>query len=278
MHNVLITGGSGYFGRAFVARLLDDHPNVERICIYSRGEHAQAKMREDFGMLDGGRLRFFIGDVRDSDRLELAMHGVDTVIHAAALKRVEACEWNPMEAVCTNVIGSQNVINSAIRANVPRVVALSTDKACEPTTLYGTTKLTAERMFLASNHLARTKFVVTRYGNVAGSTGSVIPKWRNGGAHTISDPECTRFWMTADQAVDLVLAATTTEKTFLTPDLPAYRLSDLAGAMDIVWQRMLVTGLPPSEKRHERLIEGGPTSAEVRRMSVDELREALKYV
>lgn len=278
MRSVLVTGGSGFFARAFVKRLLG-MPEVERICVYSRGEHAQAQMREEIAD-KAQRVRYFIGDVRDSDRLELAMYGVDTVVHAAALKRIEVCEMNPMEAVSTNVIGAQNVINGAIRANVSRVVALSTDKACEPSTLYGTTKACAERMFLASNNLARTKFAVTRYGNVAGSTGSVIPRWREaikmGKGVTISDPECTRFWMTIDEAVDLVLETVgDMPDDVVVPELPAYRLGDLRVAMKVSGG---VVGLAAGEKLAERMLAGGPTSAEVRRMSVDELREKLEHV
>ncbi len=280
MRSILITGGSGFFGRAFAQRLLSSAPTgrlVQRICIFSRGEHAQAEMRESLADPDE-RMRYFIGDVRDSDRLQAAMQGIDTVIHAAALKRIEACAYNPGEAVATNILGAQNVIKGARAAGVARVVALSSDKACEPTTLYGSTKHTAEGLFLAANQQPGTKFAVVRYGNVAGSTGSVIPRWRarNGVAY-ISDAEATRFWMTAEQAVDLVLMACRTMPTsVLIPDLPAYRLGDLATAMGV--QITKVVGLAPGEKLHERMIEGGPTSAEVRRLSLAELEAGLELV
>jgi FlaA1/EpsC-like NDP-sugar epimerase len=248
---------------------------AERICIYSRGEYPQAKMRVEFA--DDQRLRWFIGDIRDSDRLTLACDGVDTVIHAAALKRVEACEANPGEAVATNIIGTENVIRACLQAGVERCVILSTDKACSPCTLYGSTKLTAERMTLAANVYARTKFSATRYGNVFGSSGSVVPTWQaliESGIVPVTNPDCTRFYMTLDEAIDLVLQTVESMPTTLAvPDLPAYRLGDLAEAMGV---QMRVTGFQTQEKLHERMLEDGPDSSEVRRMSVAELRTALE--
>lgn len=280
MRDILITGGSGFLGRALVCRLLTQPGG--RICIYSRGEARQAAMRETIADPQE-RLRWFIGDVRDQERLELAMRGVDLVIHAAALKRIDACAYNPTEAVATNVDGTRNVIMAALRANVARVVGVSTDKAVEPTTLYGTTKACAERLLLAANAYASTSFAVCRYGNVAGSTGSVIPTWRvaktNGHNAYMTHADATRFWMTADQAVDLVLnAAREMMPTALHVPalLPAYRLGDLAVAMDM--PNLACTGLAAGEKLHERLLEGGPTSAEVERMSIEHLREALASV
>ena len=288
MQSVLISGGSGYLGRALTRHLLE-HTDCQRICIYSRGEHAQASMRQEFK--DDARLRWFIGDIRDRDRLELAMHGIELVIHAAALKRIETCAANPLEAVATNVLGTRNVIEAALRASVPRVVGISSDKACEPTTLYGSTKLCAEWLLLGANSYGRTRFACCRYGNVAGSTGSVIPKWRNCDVlsptakgerpkrlATISNPDATRFWMTVQEAVKHVLftASMMHPSIVVTPQLPAYRLGDLAEAMDM--GDLPITGLQQSEKLHERLVEGGFDSSQVRRMTVEELREALRNV
>lgn len=289
MRSVLVTGGSGFFGRHFVRTALER--GVERICIYSRGEYAQHLMREEFG--NNPRLRFFIGDVRDVDRLRTAMHGVDTVIHAAALKRVEVGEYDSAEMVKTNVGGAMNVIEAATSASyvtrtyvVPkprRVVVLSTDKACEPTNAYGASKLLAEKLFLAANNSRGDGgpiYAVCRYGNVAGSTGSVIPIWRRALEQAqmvrMTDPECTRFWMTAQQAVDLVwnTAQSMRGGELVVPDLPAYRLFDLAVAMGVDFD---VTRLGAGEKLHESM-RPGETSEHARRMSVEELREALQHV
>lgn len=275
----LITGGTGSFGRAFARQLLDD--GCQRICIYSRGEHAQAEMREQFD--NDERLRFFIGDVRDRDRLRRAMEGVEIVVHAAALKRIEVGHYNPVEMIKTNVLGAVNVIEAAMDAegaHVRRVVALSSDKAYQPVSPYGCSKALAESLFLAANNV-RGKwgpiFAVTRYGNVAGSAGSVIPKWRDILEHDftvpVTDPECTRFWMTMDEAVELVLQTIGTMKggELEIPRLPAYRLADLAEAMGA---RMDVTGLNGFEKLHEGMRDG-LTSDTVRRMSVVELKEGI---
>lgn len=278
----LITGGTGSFGQAFTRRLLVGS-DANRVCIYSRDELKQAEMREALG--DDGRCRWFIGDVRDRDRLRRAMEGVGVVIHAAALKRVEVGEYNPGEMVKTNVLGAVNVIEAAHDAAVRRVVALSTDKACRPVNAYGQSKALAERLFLAANNARGARgplHVVTRYGNVAGSRGSVIPRWRAlmmAGARQVpvTDPECTRFWMTMGEACDLVLSAVTGEMGTtqpLIPTLPAYRLGDLAEALGV---EMDIRGLPLSEKRHETL-DGITDSSQARRMTVEELKEGLRYV
>jgi len=263
--NLLITGGTGYFGQAF-ARAMLDRGDYERICIYSRGEYAQHLMRQKFN--DDQRLRFFIGDVRDQQRLELAMRGIDVVVHAAALKRVEVGEYNPTEMIQTNVDGTRNVIQAALNTGEMDVVYLSTDKACAPLNAYGASKLMGEKMMLAANNVAGKngpKFAVTRYGNVAGSTGSVIPAWR---AHAkrftkpplilpITHQDCTRFWMSPKEAVDLVewTIMNMTGGEIVVPSLPAYNIVDLATAMGAGAQ---ITGLKPGEKLHEEML----TSAE----------------
>ena len=291
--SILVTGGSGYFGRSFANAAL--RAGCKRVCIYSRGEHAQFLMREGFG--NNPALRFFIGDVRDVGRLERAMEGISLVVHAAALKRIEVGEYDSGEMVKTNVQGAVNVIEAAHRAGMAnpatglmalrprRVVALSTDKACEPVNLYGASKLAAEKLFLAANNSAGhfgPKFAVTRYGNVAGSTGSVIPIWRRalerGLPITMTHPEATRFWMTGAEAVDLVLrtAADMQGGELVIPDLPAYRLEDLALAMG-PFAGLHIAGLGAGEKLHEAM-RPGQTSDKARRMTVEELREGLKLV
>lgn len=254
MSDILITGGTGTFGRAFVARLLAI-PEVKRIGIYSRGEHQQAEMRRDFA--DNPRLRWFIGDVRDKDRLRFAMSSFEAVLHAAALKRVEVGEYNPGEMVKTNVIGALNVVEAALDADVERVVALSSDKACEPLNAYGKSKALAENIFLAGNAFGgnTTMFSVVRYGNIAGSRGSVIPTWRSSGPPVrMTDPNCTRFWMRIDQACEMVETVLNEMAggELWVPQLRAYRLGDLAVAMGLRWDEP--AGLGPGEKRHEVMI------------------------
>lgn len=279
--SALITGGSGFFGRAFTRKLLE--VDVPRICIYSRGEHAQAEMRDSFSLEIQERLRFFIGDVRDLPRLRRACQGVDLVVHAAALKRIEVGAYNPDEMVKTNVLGTTNVIDAVNQANVQRCILISSDKAFAPVSPYGQSKALSESLMLSANVriAGGPKFAVCRYGNVAGSTGSVIPRWRAlieaGATHVpVTDPECTRFWMTVSEACALVIhTANTMEGGELNiPHLPAYRLGALAEAMGARWT---VTGLSPIEKRHETMREG-LSSDTTRRMSVRELREALKGV
>lgn len=277
---ILVTGGTGYFGKAFVKHLLDTDA-AERICIYSRGEYAQHQMR--VAMDNHPKLRWFIGDVRDRDRLQRAMSGCDTVVHAAALKRIEVVEYNVLEAVATNVLGTENVVKASIDAKVKKAVLLSTDKACDPCNAYGMSKALAERIFLSAKHYAGNNgpiFSVTRYGNVAGSTGSVIPMWRE---HLtkhdwvpVTDPDMTRFWMTKQEAVDLVFNTIQTMQggELNIPELPAYRVGDLAEAMGA---KMQITGTRGGEKWHEAM-ESGKTSDLARRMTVQELREALQHV
>lgn len=275
--SVLITGGTGSFGRAFAEHLLRN-TQVDRLCIYSRSEHAQAEMRASLG--DDQRLRFFIGDVRDQARLRRAMDGVDLVVHAAALKRIEVCMYNPDEIIKTNVIGAMNVLDAARDAGVSKVVALSTDKAWQPVSAYGQSKAIAEQIMLASNNTRGRRgplVSVTRYGNVWKSAGSVVPTWQamiDRGIYRVpvTDPDCTRFFMTMAEACDLVLAtAHAMPSQVVIPTLPAYRLGDLVDAMGV---DMDVKGLPWYEKKHEGMRDG-LTSDQARRMTVEELRSAL---
>jgi UDP-N-acetylglucosamine 4,6-dehydratase len=281
MKSVLVTGGAGALGTALARRLLNS--TVERIVIYSRGEFRQATMHQELSPLDcHEKLRMMIGDVRDKDRLKRALRDVDTVFHAAALKRIETANYNPDELVRTNVVGTQNVIDAAMDAGVERAVFLSTDKAYQPISPYGHSKAIAECMFLAANNMrgkSGPRFGATRYGNVWRSTGSVVPKWESilaSGADTVpvTDPECTRFFMTIEQAVDLVLTTAKTMKggEIAIPTLPAYRLGDLAEAMGA---KMRITGLPSFEKLHESMAEGN-SSDKARRLSVDDLRRLIK--
>lgn len=282
-NSVLITGGTGFFGRGFARRLLD--AGVPRVCIYSRDEFKQHQMRQEFAGED--RIRFFIGDVRDVERLRRAMDGCDVVVHAAALKRVEVGEYDPGEMVKTNVVGAMNVIEAAMDCCVEKVVGLSTDKACEPLNGYGTSKLMAEKLFLAANNARGAhgpRFAVTRYGNVAGSTGSVIPVWRErmsrGLPVSIRDARATRFWMTLEEACQLVgqTIATMHGGELVIPELPAYELHDLASAMGVYAGPFTIREhLGVGEKVHEAMAPGN-TSDKARRMSVDELKEALCHV
>lgn len=280
MNSVLVTGGSGFFGTAFVKAALAK--GVKRVCVFSRGEYRQAQMRAEIG--DDERVRYFIGDVRDKDRLTRAMEGVEVVVHAAALKRVEVIEYNVLEAVSTNVLGTENVVKAAIDAGVKKAVLISSDKAVEPLNAYGITKALAEKVFLSAKHYAGAdgpRFAVVRYGNVASSTGSVIPMWRwaidNGADEVpVTHPDCTRYWMYREDAVALVMRTIAEMKggEINIPELPAYRLGDLAEAMGT---SMKVIGLRDGEKMHERMTLA-ETSEQARRMSVEELREALARV
>ncbi len=274
---VLITGGTGFLGRRLAKEYWERGSHV---CIYSRSEVSQAQMRETFGD-DEERLHYFIGDVRDRDRLRRAMRGCSVVIHAAALKRIEVGFYNPDEMVKTNVIGTMNVIEAARDVGVHKVVFVSSDKAWQPISAYGQSKALAESLILNANITGQHPyFGVVRYGNVAGSTGSVIPTWRKMVQYRptvpVSDPECTRFWLDVDHAVFLVCSALDElpGRTLTIPDLPAYRLGDLAEAMGVV---MDITGLPDHEKLHEGMAEGN-TSDVARRMSVEELRTRLRDV
>ena len=277
MNSVLITGGTGYFAKAFVRFLLDE-TDVNRICVYSRGEAKQAQMRVDFN--DDDRLRWFVGDVRDRRRLARAMRGCDSVVHSAALKRIEVGAYAPEEMVATNVRGSMNVIDAAYDSGVERVIGLSTDKAWNPISPYGQTKALMESLFRAANDTHHgPKYSCVRYGNVWAATGSVLPTWQRmiaAGARKVpvTNPECTRFFMLSSEAVDLVWGTfQTMPEEIVIPDwLPAYRLGDLAEALGF---EMDVKGLPPWEKLHEGMRDN-LTSNKARRMTVQELRDAIE--
>ena len=257
--DILVTGGTGSFGRALVRHALDQL-NPRRLIVFSRDELKQWEVRQMFG--DDPRLRFFLGDVRDLSRLLRAMHRVDYVVHAAALKQVDSGEYNPWEFVQTNVIGSQNVIEAAIDSGVKRVVALSTDKASSPINLYGATKLTADKLFINGNHYAAaydTRFAVVRYGNVMGSRGSIIPKFRAlhaaGQSLPITDLRCTRFLITLPQAVEFVVDSfeLMTGGELYVPRIPSMKVTDLAEAI-APGAKMHDMGLRPGEKLHEEMI------------------------
>lgn len=257
--NILITGGTGSFGQKFVEHLLRDHAPA-RIVIYSRDELKQYEMLQRF---EGDRrLRFFIGDVRDRKRLDMALNGIDFVIHAAALKQVPACEYNPFEAIKTNVLGAENIIEACISQNVKRVIALSTDKAANPINLYGATKLCSDKLFIGGNAYAggrRTRFSVVRYGNVIGSRGSVIPLFqaraRKGEPLTITDRRMTRFWITLDQGVQFVISSLAMMEggEIFVPKIPSMSIMDLAEAIAPGVQ-VEFTGIRSGEKLHEVMI------------------------
>jgi UDP-N-acetylglucosamine 4,6-dehydratase len=260
--SLFVTGGTGSFGRALVKTLLNEGVDFSRLVIYSRDELKQFEMQQE--LLDK-RLRYFIGDVRDRDRLTAAMQGIDFVIHAAALKQVPAAEYNPMEFIKTNVNGAENVIHAALANGVHKVVALSTDKAAHPINLYGATKLCSDKLFVAANNFAggrRTRFAVTRYGNVVGSRGSVLPYFRSllqGGAATlpITDARMTRFWITLDQGVAFVLAnfARMQGGEIFVPKIPSIRIVDLAEALAPGLPTSII-GIRPGEKLHEIMCPG----------------------
>jgi UDP-N-acetylglucosamine 4,6-dehydratase len=257
--SILVTGGTGSFGKRFVRTVLAQ--GAKRVVVFSRDELKQFEMKNMPDFKDEERLRFFIGDVRDRERLNRAFDGVDIVVHAAALKQVPACEYNPFEAIKTNVHGAQNVIDAAISRRVERVVALSTDKACNPVNLYGATKLCSDKLFVAGNAYVgerSTRFAVVRYGNVVGSRGSVIPffiKQREKGTIPITHPEMTRFWITLEQGVDFVLTALRDMRggEIFVPKIPSMRIVDLASSIAPDCEQTII-GIRPGEKLHEVMI------------------------
>lgn len=255
---ILVTGGTGSFGKKFIDVMLKEyHP--AKIIIYSRDELKQHEMRVKG--FDHPSLRYFIGDIRDLERMKRAMEGVDIVVHAAALKQVPACEYNPMEAVKTNILGTSNVIDAALDTGVEKVMALSTDKAVSPANLYGATKLAAEKLVIQSNAYAgnkRTRFACTRYGNVVGSRGSVVPvfmKQRETGRVTLTDERMTRFWLSLEQGVHFVIECIDEMQggEVFVPKIPSMNMSDLARAI-APGAQIEVIGIRPGEKLHEVLI------------------------
>ena len=261
--SVLITGGTGSFGKKFVETILNRYPDVKRIVIYSRDELKQFELKQKYPHERYPQLRFFIGDVRDGERLKRACEGIDVIIHAAAIKQVDTAEYNPEECIKTNVHGAQNVINAALQTGVKHVVALSTDKACAPINLYGATKLTSDKLFTAANNISGSKdikFSVVRYGNVMGSRGSVIPFFinkRDQGAKElpITDTRMTRFNISLQAGVDLVMFAIGHHlggEIFI-PKIPSYHITDVAKAIAPNLPQVEV-GIRPGEKLHEEMI------------------------
>lgn len=260
--SILITGGTGSLGKALTKHILTNHPEVKRLVIFSRDEQKQFEMEQEFPVRQYPQIRYFIGDVRDIERLERAFTGIDFVIHAAAMKHVHIAEYNPDECVKTNVGGAENVIKAALRTNVQHVVALSTDKACAPINLYGATKLTSDKLFVAANNIKgkrAIKFSVVRYGNVMGSNGSVIPffikKKRTDGVLPITVENMTRFNISLQGGVDMVMHALETAwgGEIFVPKIPSYKIMDVAEAIGPECSKPVV-GIRPGEKIHEEMI------------------------
>lgn len=259
--SILITGGTGSFGRAFVRTVLAKYPNVRRLVIYSRDELKQYEMSQEFSPARHKALRYFIGDIRDQDRLRRALEGIEIVVHAAALKQVPAAEYNPFECIKTNVLGAQNMIEACLDSGVKNVVALSTDKAAAPINLYGATKLCSDKLFTAANNITGVRDLrlsVVRYGNVMGSRGSVVPFFlaqRANGFFPITDPTMTRFNISLEEGVEMVLWALENALggEIFVPKIPSYRITDVAEAIDPECE-VRVVGIRPGEKIHEEMI------------------------
>ncbi len=259
--SILITGGTGSFGRAFVRTILDRYPGVKRLVVFSRDELKQYEMAQEFSDEKYAGIRYFIGDVRDEARLRRALEGIDVVIHAAALKQVPAAEYNPFECIKTNVLGAQNLIEACLDSGVRNVVALSTDKAAAPINLYGATKLCSDKLFVAANNIKGhrdIRFSVVRYGNVMGSRGSVIPFFqgkRASGVLPITDPAMTRFNISLQEGVDMVLWSLENAwgGEIMVPKIPSYRITDVAQAIGPECEQKII-GVRPGEKIHEEMI------------------------
>lgn len=259
--SILLTGGTGSFGRAFAREILKRCPTLKRLVIFSRDELKQFEMAQEFPKEKYPAIRFFLGDVRDPPRLKRALEGIDTVVHAAALKQVPAAEYNPFEFIKTNVMGAQNLIEASLDANVKRIVALSTDKAAAPVNLYGATKLCSDKLFIAANNLRGERDIrlsVVRYGNVMGSRGSVIPFFLSKakeGVLPITHPDMTRFNILLEQGVDMVLWALENAigTEIFVPKIPSYRITDVAKAVAPDC-KIEVVGIRPGEKLHEEMI------------------------
>jgi UDP-N-acetylglucosamine 4,6-dehydratase (inverting) len=259
--SVLVTGGTGSFGKKFTERILAEFPSIKRLVIYSRDELKQFEMAQIFSDTKYPAIRYFIGDIRDSARLKRALEGIDVVVHAAALKQVPAAEYNPFECIKTNVLGAQNLIEACLDSGVKRVVALSTDKAAAPINLYGATKLCSDKLFVAANNIKGNRdisFSVVRYGNVMGSRGSVIPFFlarRDHPSLPITDVNMTRFNITLDEGVDMVIGALQNSLggEIFVPKIPSYRITDVASAIAPTAAHEIV-GIRPGEKLHEEMI------------------------
>ncbi|KZR73710.1 UDP-N-acetylglucosamine 4,6-dehydratase (inverting) [Prochlorococcus marinus] len=258
---LLITGGTGSFGRAFIHHVLKKSPEVKRVVVYSRDELKQWELQQLYPEKKYPQLRLFLGDIRDQERLKLALEGIDTVVHAAALKQVPAAEYNPMEFIRTNVLGADNLVKACLSTEVQRVVALSTDKAAAPINLYGASKLCSDKLFIAANNIKGSrnlKFSVVRYGNVMGSRGSVIPFFINQsqkGKIPITDKHMTRFNIVLSESIDMVLWALKEALggEIFVPKIPSYRIMDLAEAIGPSCTKV-ITGIRPGEKIHEEMI------------------------
>jgi UDP-N-acetylglucosamine 4,6-dehydratase/5-epimerase len=259
--SILVTGGTGSFGKKFVQTILDRFPDIKRLIIYSRDELKQFEMSHVFPHSKYKAIRYFIGDVRDAERMRRACEGVDVIVHAAALKQVPAAEYNPMECIKTNIFGAENVINAALDCGVKKVVALSTDKAAAPINLYGATKLCSDKLFVAANNMKGSRdlvFSVVRYGNVIGSRGSVVPFFlnkRQDGVLPITHPDMTRFNISLEEGVDLVLHALEHAwgGEIFVPKIPSYKITDVAQAI-APDARQDIVGIRPGEKLHEEMI------------------------
>ncbi|MEM7215432.1 MAG: UDP-N-acetylglucosamine 4,6-dehydratase (inverting) [Pseudomonadota bacterium] len=259
--SLLVTGGTGSFGKAFVSRVLNDFPNIERLVIYSRDELKQFEMSQEFGTDKYPGIRYFIGDIRDQERFRRALEGIEAVVHAAALKQVPVAEYNPFECIKTNILGAQNLVEACLDSDVSRVVALSTDKAAAPINLYGATKLASDKLISAANNIVGSRdlrFGIVRYGNVMGSRGSVIPFFlnkRKSGVLPITDPAMTRFNITLESGVDLVVKAfeETLGGEIFVPKIPSYRITDVAEAIGPECEHPVI-GIRPGEKLHEEMI------------------------
>ena len=260
--SLLITGGTGSLGKALTSHILSNHSEIRRVIIFSRDEQKQFQMAQEYPIHIFPQIRFFIGDVRDKERLTRAFKGVDYVIHAAAMKHVHLAEYNPEECIKTNIGGAQNVVDACLATNVERVVALSTDKACAPINLYGATKLTSDKLFIAANNIkgdSPIQFSVVRYGNVMGSNGSVIPffinKKKEENRLPITDPEMTRFNISLQGGVDMVMHALENAwgGELFVPKIPSYRIMDVAEAIGPECEKPVV-GIRPGEKVHEEMI------------------------
>jgi len=258
---ILVTGGTGSFGKKFVQTVLERWPDIKRLVVFSRDELKQFEMSQQFPKSKYNGIRYFIGDIRDAERFKRACEGIEIIVHAAALKQVPAAEYNPMEFIKTNIMGAENVVNAALDSGVKRIVALSTDKAASPINLYGATKLCSDKLFISANNIKGKRdirFSVVRYGNVMGSRGSVIPffmEFKKNGYLPITHPEMTRFNITLDEGVNLVLLAL--EKAIggeiFVPKIPSYRILDVAEAIAPGIEKRVV-GIRPGEKIHEEMI------------------------